>query len=659
MSQFENLTAEDLTRAFSGPVPKIPVTTGYRVRLALVLAGLLLMQFLYIALILLVMAAIFAYVVFSFSLEMRINWVSLVIYLGPPLAGLILLFFLVKPLFARPPKPPEPIRLKPEDEPVLFAFVEQLCRTVGSAKPSAIHLDLGVNASASLKGWRGFFTGELVLTIGIPLVRGLTLPQFTGVLAHEFGHFAQRAGLRSYFLIQTIRHWFARVVYERDSWDYMLEEGGEGEDIRLAAVRGIARLGVKFGRWYLSLLLKAGQWISCGFSRQMEFDADRYETSVVGAGVFEQTSLRMPEIEAGAEAAWQSTNWNLRLGRLPDNVPMLIEKHTEMLARPTLEGIRAQVLEATTKPDDTHPATAERIAQAQRWGSAGCFSLDGPATRLFQNLESASRNVTEHVYRLSLGENFEDRKLTPAAALVEELETEGKYEKAAQQAGLHYPIVFDWFRLPEESSSSAFAAASKEPKRFEFDLKAHDETLGDWWNSASLSAIADVGVQISEDKEALKASLPDKRAAWVNACEELRRQAVPIAQRLRAVADADTLRCLRALESKQEALWELQLVQRKAVFFGRAADHLPSGIGARYIDGAHREASEAMDRVLEAWGGVPCPVVFNPRKSATLADQLGVDENVEYSQRVAQFQTRLEQLWTRLLGRLCWRMENE
>ena len=628
------------------------MTAGYRLRLAMVLAGLLLMQLLYIALIALVLAGIFAYVAFLFTLQMRINWVSLVIYIGPPLAGLILLFFLFKPIFARRPKPPEPVRLDPEDEPMLFAFVEQLCRTVGSSKPRAIHLDLGVNASASLNGWRGFFTGNLVLTIGLPLVRSLTLPQFTGVLAHEFGHFAQRAGMRSYFLIQTIRHWFARVVYERDSWDSMLEEGGEGEDIRFAAVRGIARLGVKLGRWYLSLLLKAGQWISCGFSRQMEFDADRYEASVVGSTVFEQTSLRMPEIEAGAEAAWQSTNWNLRLGRLPDNVPLLIEKHTEMLARPTLEEIRTQVLAVTTQPDDTHPATAERIEQAKSWGAAGCFWLDGPASRLFRDLEIASRTVTEHVYRLNLGEEFEDHKLTPTSTLVQELETEGKYEQAVQAAGLEHPIVFDWYRLPDASSSA------DEPKRFEFDVKACDTALGEWWSSAALSAIADAGASISEDKDALKASIPAKHRAWMETCERLRREVQPLAERMRGVANADTLQCLRALESMQEQLWEVQLTIRKAQTFHRAADYFPVGVAANHIDRLHRQASASIDRVLEAWGGVPCPVIFNPQRSGTLSDQLGVDEDLDHPRRIAQFQTRLEQVWTRLLGRLCWKLEN-
>lgn len=48
--------------------------------------------------------------------------------------------------------------------------------------------------------------------------RSLDLQQFAGVLAHEFGHFAQSSGMRLSYLIRSINHWFARVVFEEDQW---------------------------------------------------------------------------------------------------------------------------------------------------------------------------------------------------------------------------------------------------------------------------------------------------------------------------------------------------------------------------------------------------------------------------------------------------------
>lgn len=53
-----------------------------------------------------------------------------------------------------------------------------------------------------------------MLTIGLPLVAGLSLQQLAGVLAHEFGHFSQGAGMRLTYIVRSINAWFLRVVYE-------------------------------------------------------------------------------------------------------------------------------------------------------------------------------------------------------------------------------------------------------------------------------------------------------------------------------------------------------------------------------------------------------------------------------------------------------------
>ena len=55
----------------------------------------------------------------------------------------------------------------------------------------------------------------MVLLIGLPLAAGLSLRQFAGVLAHEFGHFSQGFGMRLTYVIRSINIWFMRVVYER------------------------------------------------------------------------------------------------------------------------------------------------------------------------------------------------------------------------------------------------------------------------------------------------------------------------------------------------------------------------------------------------------------------------------------------------------------
>ena len=79
--------------------------------------------------------------------------------------------------------------------------------------PSRIDVDTEVNASAHLRrGLKSVPGRDLVLTVGLPLAGGLSLPQLAGVLAHEFGHFAQGTGMAATYMIRTVNAWFARVV---------------------------------------------------------------------------------------------------------------------------------------------------------------------------------------------------------------------------------------------------------------------------------------------------------------------------------------------------------------------------------------------------------------------------------------------------------------
>src|SRR6185369_6529933 len=105
----------------------------------------------------------------------RAGLLRLILYLGPAVAGGILVFFMVKPFFAAKVRTPEPITLDPGKEPLLFAFVEKICGLVGAPVPGRIDVDCQANASASLR--HGLWSQDLVLTIGMPLASGLDMRQ--------------------------------------------------------------------------------------------------------------------------------------------------------------------------------------------------------------------------------------------------------------------------------------------------------------------------------------------------------------------------------------------------------------------------------------------------------------------------------------------------
>jgi Zn-dependent protease with chaperone function len=270
--------------SFKGePPPPLPVALHYRLGLFLIALAMILLPLIYISLIVLVAMGLYwhathSLVVFESVRGGRGGLAALLIYVGPLVAGLILIFFMIKPLFAQRPKRADPRRLKRERESLLFAFVARVCEQVGAPTPAEIHVNSEVNASASFRrGLWSIFGGDLVLTIGLPLPAGLSVQQFAGVLAHEFGHFAQRAGMRTTYLINSINGWFHQVVYERDAWDVTLQEWSAEVDIRIGIIFYAARFCVWVTRQILWVLMLLGHAISCFMSRAMEYDADRHQ----------------------------------------------------------------------------------------------------------------------------------------------------------------------------------------------------------------------------------------------------------------------------------------------------------------------------------------------------------------------------------------------
>src|SRR5262249_43977060 len=152
--------------------------------------------------------------------------------------------FLIKPLVARPRRRGKTRAVDPSKEPLLFAFVDGVCRSLGAPRPDRIEVDCEVNAGARID------RGELGLTVGLPLIAGLDLKQFSGVLRHELGDFSQRTAMRLRLLILAISRWFARVVYERDEWDEALADWTmEDVDVRLLVISHIIVALIRAAVW--------------------------------------------------------------------------------------------------------------------------------------------------------------------------------------------------------------------------------------------------------------------------------------------------------------------------------------------------------------------------------------------------------------------------
>ena len=344
----------------------------------------------------------------------------------PPLVGGAVAVAMVKPFFARRPHRVQPLVLNPEVEPGVYQLVQEICRTLGAPPPRRIELSCDLNASASLvRGWRGFFGGQLILTLGMPLVAGLTQRELAGVIAHEFGHFRQKTGMRVSLLIRTVNHWFARVIYVRDAWDQFLSDCTDSlqdHSFWVVVMAGCARLGVTFSRGVLWLLMMAGHLVSSALMRQMEYDADRCEIRLAGSAAFETTSVKMvtlgavlSDIALEMRRSWRSHH------QLPDNLPGLVEGKAARMPDERRTTLENKVGLSKTRLLDTHPSAADRVRRARKLAEAGHDISDAPARELFENFDGLSRLVTLAYYEDDLNVPTTEDFLVPTRVWLQEV----------------------------------------------------------------------------------------------------------------------------------------------------------------------------------------------------------------------------------------------
>jgi Zn-dependent protease with chaperone function len=327
-------------------------------------------------------------------------------YIIPIIVGVVVVFFMIKPIFAGRPKRAQPLVLSPTDNPLLYAFIEKICGTVGAPSPKRIDLDCDLNASASFRrGFGSMFGNDLVLTIGLPLVANLSAAEFGGVVAHEFGHFTQSVGMRLSYLIRRVNFWFLRVVYERDAWDEALEAWSQNaEDVWSAMVVWTAQIGVGFARLILRVLMFIGLLIGGFMMRQMEYDADAWEIKLAGSATFERTQRKLATLSVAMEKMYAQIHAEWRKSQqLPDNLSELLRRYHESLSPAILQTIEDASGLEPTGCFDSHPSLADRIRQARRRDEVGVFHDDRPASDLFGSFQHPARFVTLLHYTDELG----------------------------------------------------------------------------------------------------------------------------------------------------------------------------------------------------------------------------------------------------------------
>lgn len=434
--------AERILNSIPKQIPPIPLTGTYRFAMLVTAALMIVLPLLYLGVVGGVAGGIWYYfdtMNFTPSGSGRASLGSLIFYLFPPALGVVLVIALLKPIFAAPIPRVRPLRLDRRRERLLYAYVERLCQALNAPKPTAIELNIDANASASFEDKEK--GGGLILTLGAPLVAGLSLPQLAGVMAHEIGHFNQRTALRSIRVVRRVSHFFARLAHERDHFDAWLEHHSNDEETPF-----IARLFLYLARGLIWLtrrlfigLVWLSQALSCFQLRQMEYDADRYEARLVGADVFTDTVEELQLLNIAQHQAMGNLEELWSDGRLPDSLPHLVVRNRRAFESDLIGAVKEAILTSKVGFFSTHPADKDRLANIQKEKIQPAFRNPEnpahpgepiPATALFSNFSQVAGLATRAHYCTVMGEALRPEVLIPVEETAQRLEQSSSEREA-------------------------------------------------------------------------------------------------------------------------------------------------------------------------------------------------------------------------------------
>jgi len=660
--------------SFGGTVEATRLSWAYRAGLVVVALAMLVLPLIYLGVIGLAGTGVW------WHLTRHTGWLQggggaqwrLLAYVAPAVAGTAVTFFMVKPVFARRLRMRDPLALEAADNPQLFAFIEDICRHVRAPIPTRVQVDCQVNASASFaRGWQSMVRRDLVLTIGLPLVHALTVRELGGVLAHEFGHFAQGSGLRLTMVVRGINAWFSRVVYERDTWDWRLDTWTKEADFRLALLILPSRAGVWLSRQVLRLLMIGGHVISCFLMRQMEYDADSYEVKVAGSRAFATTMQRLRELHVAMAESATYVQSEFAARRLPADLPLFLVTWQRTRARAADEGTDAQP-ERQSGLFDTHPANTDRLAAAARAADRGVLvGGDVSAVQLFGDFDGLCRLATRH--------HYEDRGVLEDVRLVEAVDavrdSVGREERLrALVAAFDFGICrFRTVRLPTDTSEPP--AEKVENWRFPDALERFDDRvrqrakgfvaqealrcgydiddpsqfgLPEWTPKAAESSQREA----LERMEALKPVLePYERSRMHRVGHGLER----LSQAGDARYSADDLHVLvqafNTMASAMDIALELTAISDAHLLLTQTAASSPRPeVTRERLDDLAAQAADSLARIRSTLAGVPYPALLGT-SAATLDEACKLTE-----ERIDRFKVldAVHSLYQILLLEACW-----
>ena len=315
----------------------------------------------------------------------------------------VIAIFLLKGLFFRKSSGRgQEFEITAQTQPRLFAFLTQVAKEARAPRPHKVFLSPSVNAGVfyDLSLLNFLLPVRKNLEIGLGLVNVLTLSEFKAVLAHEFGHFAQRSMAVGRW-VYTAQQVAIQLIHHRDALDSVLNFLSR-IDIRIAWIGWVLRLIVWSIRSLLDTLLSLVMLAERALSREMEFQADLVAVSTSGSDALIHALYRLPAADRAWDEAKDFISDELSAGHATEDVfavqTRILEHQRVILNEPQLGDIPP----LPNQNRESHRIFTPELAEPPQMSLREKLSVPPELTLMAEDVETAETAARSSVPALML-----------------------------------------------------------------------------------------------------------------------------------------------------------------------------------------------------------------------------------------------------------------
>ncbi|KPM48396.1 M48 family metallopeptidase [Jiulongibacter sediminis] len=362
----------------------------------------------------------FGFAAFSLIIAVAIVSVSasilgIILALGFVFCGFLIVAFLLKFLFASKDKQESDLRLEIDrsQAPGLFELIDELVDQIGTEPPRKVYISTHVNAMVFYESrfWSLFFPSRKSLEIGMGLICSTTSTELKAVLAHEFGHFAQKSMILGTY-VSSLNAIIYNQLYHNDSYNELADTIG-GIHFILNIFVSISRVIV---RSIQKVMIKAYEILNIRYlalSRDMEFNADEVAVHLTGKQPLIRCLSRLSFADSTLDEVFSYYESRGERLKFPENLyphferalNFLSAKHQLQLKNglPLIGEVdRERYGKSKLNFEDqwaSHPALSERLKRIERLEVTETEEGGVLSTTLFLNIENLQKKLTREVFK--------------------------------------------------------------------------------------------------------------------------------------------------------------------------------------------------------------------------------------------------------------------